>query len=64
MKVEVIDPVADYAELMQRLFDFDASARLLGQPGFRMRFDAMHAVTGPYAQAHPRRPAGRAGRHA
>jgi phosphoglucomutase len=48
MVVEVIDPVADYAELMQTLFDFD-KIRLLFANGFRMRFDAMHAVTGPYA---------------
>ena len=50
MVVEVIDPVADYAELMQGLFDFDR-IRELFQSGFRMRFDAMHAVTGPYATA-------------
>lgn len=48
MTVEVIDPVADYAALMERLFDFDA-IRGLFAGGFRMRFDAMHAVTGPYA---------------
>ncbi|NDY43240.1 alpha-D-glucose phosphate-specific phosphoglucomutase [Dissulfurirhabdus thermomarina] len=48
MEVEVIDPVADYAELMERLFDFDR-IRALFADGFRMRFDAMHAVTGPYA---------------
>ena len=48
MKVTVIDPVADYAELMQSLFDFDA-IRAMFAAGFRMRFDAMHAVTGPYA---------------
>lgn len=48
MTVEVIDPVADYAELMQNLFDFKA-IRDLFQSGFSMRFDAMHAVTGPYA---------------
>jgi phosphoglucomutase len=47
--VEVIDPVADYAELMQRLFDFDRLRHLLGGGRFRMCFDAMHAVTGPYA---------------
>ncbi|MBC2669356.1 alpha-D-glucose phosphate-specific phosphoglucomutase [Novosphingobium piscinae] len=46
--VEVIDPVADYAELMAGLFDF-AAIRALFAGGFRMRFDAMHAVTGPYA---------------
>lgn len=49
MVVEVIDPVADYAALMETLFDFDA-IRTLFQGGFRMRFDAMHAVTGPYAR--------------
>jgi phosphoglucomutase len=49
MRVEVIDPVADYAELMQRLFDFDRM-RALFKNGFRMCFDAMHAVTGPYAR--------------
>jgi len=48
MSVEVIDPVADYAALMQTLFDFPAIAALFAN-GFRMRFDAMHAVTGPYA---------------
>ncbi|MER9437191.1 alpha-D-glucose phosphate-specific phosphoglucomutase [Mesorhizobium sp. M0618] len=49
MTVEVIDPVADYAELMESLFDFDALRKLF-KSGFRMRFDAMHAVTGPYAK--------------
>ena len=49
MQVEVIDPVADYAELMQSLFDFDAIRELLASD-FRMAFDAMHAVTGPYAK--------------
>ena len=48
MAVTVIDPVADYAELMRELFDFDA-IRELFRSGFRMRFDAMHAITGPYA---------------
>ncbi|KAA5604550.1 alpha-D-glucose phosphate-specific phosphoglucomutase [Roseospira marina] len=48
MVVEVIDLVADYAALMETLFDFDA-IRALFQGGFRMCFDAMHAVTGPYA---------------
>ncbi|WP_134724815.1 alpha-D-glucose phosphate-specific phosphoglucomutase [Paracoccus luteus] len=48
MAVEVVDPVADYAALMERLFDFDA-IRALFAGGFTMRFDAMHAVTGPYA---------------
>ena len=49
MAVEVIDPVADYAALMERLFDFEAIRRLFVS-GFAMRFDAMHAVTGPYAR--------------
>jgi phosphoglucomutase len=48
--VEVFDPVAEYAELLARLFDFPAVARLLQRGDFRMRFDAMHAVTGPYAE--------------
>ncbi|TXM89996.1 alpha-D-glucose phosphate-specific phosphoglucomutase, partial [Methylobacterium sp. WL122] len=50
MVVEVIDPVADYAALMAALIDFDAIRRLFAS-GFRMRFDAMSAVTGPYAHA-------------
>ncbi len=50
MAIEVIDPVTDHAELLSTLFDFDAIASLLRKPGFRMRFDAMHAVTGPYAR--------------
>jgi phosphoglucomutase len=49
-KVEVIDPIADYLELMQRLFDFDR-IRELFRSGFRMRFDGMSAITGPYAHA-------------
>ncbi len=51
MRVSVIDPVADYAELLESLFDFERIAGLLARPGFRMRFDAMHAVNGPYAHA-------------
>jgi phosphoglucomutase len=50
MTVEVIDPVADYAELMGRLFDFGA-IRALFRRGFTMRFDGMSAVSGPYAKA-------------
>ena len=46
--VTVIDPVADYAALMETLIDFPAIAALF-RSGFRMRFDAMSAVTGPYA---------------
>ena len=46
--IEIIDSVADYVVLMQKLFNFDA-IRALFKSGFTMRFDAMHAVTGPYA---------------
>ena len=46
--IEVIDPVAEHAALLETLFDFSAIRGLLAS-GFRMRFDAMHAVTGPYA---------------
>jgi phosphoglucomutase len=49
MVVSVIDPVADYAGLMESLFDFGAIRSLL-KSGFTIKFDAMHAVTGPYAQ--------------
>jgi phosphoglucomutase len=48
MAVDVIDPVTDYAQLMQTLFDFPAIRQMFAA-GFAMRFDAMHAVTGPYA---------------
>ena len=50
MVVEVFDPVADYLDLMRDLFDFNA-LRALFKSGFRLAFDAMHAVTGPYAHA-------------
>ncbi|MBK1717813.1 alpha-D-glucose phosphate-specific phosphoglucomutase [Thiocystis violacea] len=49
--VEVMDPVQDYAKLMEALFDFNAIHQLFNSGHFRMRFDAMHAVTGPYAVA-------------
>ena len=49
MEIEIIDPVADYADLMETLFDFDALKGLF-KGGFRMCFDAMHAITGPYAR--------------
>ncbi len=48
--IKVIDSVADYAELMAGLFDF-AAIRALFARGFTMRFDGMHAVSGPYAKA-------------
>lgn len=49
MQVQIVDPVADYAALMEELFDFDAIRTLLAS-GFSLKFDAMHAVTGPYAK--------------
>ena len=47
--IEIIDPVADYAKYMSEIFDFDAIKNLF-QSGFKMTFDAMNAVTGPYAK--------------
>jgi phosphoglucomutase len=49
LSVAVIDPLEDYAKLMASLFDFDGIAALFAS-GFRMRFDAMNGVTGPYAK--------------
>ena len=49
-KIKIVDPVADYAELMEKLFDFDLIRQLFKTGKFRMRYDAMHAVTGPYAK--------------
>ncbi|MDX2099880.1 MAG: alpha-D-glucose phosphate-specific phosphoglucomutase [Leptolyngbyaceae cyanobacterium bins.59] len=50
LAVEVIDSVADYAQLMESLFDFDRIHELLTSGKFRICVDSMHAVTGPYAQ--------------
>jgi phosphoglucomutase len=50
MQVSVIDSVATYAELMRTLFDFNAIRKLFAG-GFRLRYDAMNAVGGPYAKA-------------
>jgi phosphoglucomutase len=50
LTVQVIDPVADYAALMEKLFDFNALRSLFTDGKFRLRYDAMHAVTGPYAR--------------
>ena len=49
MRIEIIDPVSDYADMMEQLFNFDAMRSLLTSGSFSMRFDAMNAVTGPYA---------------
>uniref|UniRef100_A0A2P2LS11 phosphoglucomutase (alpha-D-glucose-1,6-bisphosphate-dependent) n=1 Tax=Rhizophora mucronata TaxID=61149 RepID=A0A2P2LS11_RHIMU len=48
--VEVVDPVSDYMELMEAVFDFDLIKSLFSRSGFRFTFDAMHAVTGAYAK--------------
>jgi len=49
-EVEVIDPVADYLELAQEVFDFDLIKSLVTRSDFKMKFDAMHAITGAYAK--------------
>jgi len=48
MQIDIIDSVKDYVDMMQQIFDF-SSIKQLFQKGFTMRFDAMNAVTGPYA---------------
>ncbi|WP_262689687.1 alpha-D-glucose phosphate-specific phosphoglucomutase [Kordiimonas aestuarii] len=49
MTVEIVDPVKEYRRLMKRLFNFKKIKKLF-RNGFRLRFDAMHAITGPYAK--------------
>lgn len=49
MEIEVIDPIKDYVEMMENIFDFAAIKKLFAN-GFTMVFDAMNAVTGPYAR--------------
>ena len=49
-EIQVIDAVNDYADLMESLFDFDKIRNLLSGDDFKIVFDAMHAVTGPYAK--------------
>lgn len=48
--VRVVDTVSDYADLMEHLFDFDLIKSMFHSGLFRMAFDAMHAITGPYAR--------------
>jgi phosphoglucomutase len=50
MTVQVVDSVADYAELMEQLFDFGLIESSLKAGSLSICFDAMHAITGPYAQ--------------
>jgi len=47
--IRIIDPVDDYAELMRSLFDFDLLKQVISSGELTLRFDAMHAITGPYA---------------
>jgi len=49
-QIDIIDPVTDYADLMESMFDFDAMKALVTQSDFRLCFDAMHAVNGPYGK--------------
>jgi phosphoglucomutase len=49
-QIDIIDPVNDYADLMESMFDFNAMKSLFRNGDFRMCFDAMHAVNGPYAK--------------
>ena len=49
MQIEIINSVADYANMMEGLFDFDAIRKMFAG-GFEICFDAMHAITGPYAK--------------
>ena len=48
MAVEIVDPVTDYAQLMEQLFDFERIRAMFASGKFRMCFDGMHAITGPY----------------
>jgi phosphoglucomutase len=50
IKITIIDPVTDYAELMQSIFDFNLLRQSIGSGYITLRFDAMHAITGPYAR--------------
>jgi phosphoglucomutase len=49
-QISIIDPVKDYADLMESMFNFDSMRALISQGDFRLCFDAMHAVNGPYAK--------------
>ena len=49
MQVQIVDAVTDYADLMESLFDFSKIKQLIAKPDFSLCFDAMNAVTGPYA---------------
>ncbi|MBU2571269.1 MAG: alpha-D-glucose phosphate-specific phosphoglucomutase [Gammaproteobacteria bacterium] len=50
LTISILDPVYDYAELMQTIFDFDLLKQSIGSGYITLKFDAMHAITGPYAK--------------
>ena len=50
MKIDIIDSVSDYADLMTQIFDFEKIKSLFSSKKISMCFDAMHAITGPYAK--------------
>ncbi|OAI05926.1 phosphoglucomutase [Methylomonas methanica] len=50
VKIRIIDSVADYAELMAKIFDFELLKQSIHNGFITLRFDAMHAITGPYAK--------------
>lgn len=50
LSITIIDPVTDYAKLMQSIFDFDLLKQSIGSGYITLLFDAMHAITGPYAK--------------
>jgi phosphoglucomutase len=50
LKITIIDPVTDYAELMQSIFDFDLLKQSISSGYITLLFDAMSAITGPYAK--------------
>lgn len=50
VKIRIIDPVADYAELMAKIFDFELIKQSIAAGLITLKFDAMHAITGPYAR--------------
>ena len=48
--VQVIDPVEDYLKILKTIYDFGAISQLLKRPDFKMTFDGLHGVAGPYAK--------------
>ncbi len=50
LKIRIIDSVADYAELMAKIFDFELIKNSISANLISLKFDAMHAITGPYAK--------------